>query len=62
MGGIGVIDLELRHPGLCLFTPADRLDTGDEAAFFDDQFVVNLRGERKRHRPRIPQGLWDRSS
>jgi hypothetical protein len=49
MGGIGVLGLELRHPGLCFVTPADRLDTGNKTAFFDDQFVVGWRGERKGH-------------
>jgi hypothetical protein len=58
MGGIGVLGLELRHPGLRFVASCDRFNAGDEAAFFDDQFVVGRADERKRHRARIPQGLW----
>jgi hypothetical protein len=58
MGGIGVLGFELRHPGLRLVASCNRFDTGDETAFFDDQYVVGRAGKRKRHRPRIPQALW----
>jgi hypothetical protein len=49
MGRIGVLGFQLRDPGLCIFTPADRLDTGNEAAFLDHQFMVGGGGEGKRH-------------
>ena len=52
----GLHSLLQRHPGLRLVASCDRFNAGDEAAFFDDQFVVGRAGKRKRHRARIPQG------
>ena len=49
MVGIGVLSLELRHPGLRLVAPRDRFNAGDETAFFDEEFVGGRAGERKRH-------------
>ena len=49
MGRIGVFNFELRHPGLSRIPTRHRFNTGDETAFFDDQFVVGRAGKGKRH-------------
>jgi hypothetical protein len=43
MNGIGVGLLELQNECLRLCTTFDRLNPGQKAAFFDDQFMVDRR-------------------